>query len=339
MTDPNSLCIPRKFRPSWLPPVPALACATLLAVLAPGCGPQEASGSAPEAASAEEVSTQPLAATPLRWAPPVLTNPITLTLGTGRTSNTLDPAKDYIIKLPRSKKVGSTTFVGGRNIVIIGGHITIPVTSELGAARRALYIKDATGTVHIEGVLVDGSGGEESDALAISAPNAIVQVQNFRVSGLRGSNDGWHADIIQPWGGVKELRVDRLTGSSHYQGLQVPIDSAPIGRATLQNVNLVALEPLSSTAMGGYMLWLAHNCNDYPVSLANVYVQPRAGRTLGKSVWPDQGDPACPAVISNNEASWPGLTITGKVIGGAPAGGDFVPSGVAGVNYVSPGYQ
>jgi len=32
-------------------------------------------------------------------------------------------------------------------------------------------------------------------------------------------------------------------------------------------------------------------------------------------------------------------TVTGVVSKGIPAGGDFVPLGKAGLNYVSPGYQ
>ena len=55
--------------------------------------------------------------------------------------------------------------------------------------------------------------------LPLKAPEAIVQVQNVRIyngGGFDTANHN-HSDIIQPWGGVKELRIDYLTGSTNYQ--------------------------------------------------------------------------------------------------------------------------
>lgn len=278
----------------------------------------------------------------LAYSPPELTNPITINLGTGKTSTTLDDNKDYILKLPSSKKVGATTIIGGRNVVIIGGHITIPTGGQYDSDKRAIYVKDGPNTqvgrtVHIEGILIDGSGGGDSDGIAIAAPKTIVQIQNVRIVGLTGSQSGYHNDVVQPWGGVKELRIDRLTGSTNYQGFQIPKDLAPIEKAEISNVNLSYTN--QPPADGGYMIWLAHRCNTYPVKLTNVYVVPKSGRSLGKSVWPDEDDSSCPVNVTNNVATWPTLPhISGSVIGGSPSGGDFVPSGVAGVGYVSPGY-
>ena len=198
------------------------------------------------------------AAGKLRWAPPPLTNPETVQAGSGFTELKLNRSKDYIVVMPSSTKLGGTSIDGGRNVVIVGGHLTVPPqllpTADADRQRRALYVKDTAGTVHIEGLLIDGSGGGQSDGIAISAPDAIVQVQNTRIVGLRGGESTWHADLIQPWGGVKELRVDRLTGSSTYQGLHIAPDLKPIGGSTLSRVNLSSAEgPLDR---GGYMLWM-----------------------------------------------------------------------------------
>lgn len=43
--------------------------------------------------------------------------------------------------------------------------------------------------------------------------------------------------------------------------------------------------------------------------------------------------------VTNGDGSWPTLTrTTGGVHEGPPSSGDFVPLGVAGLDYVSPGY-
>jgi hypothetical protein len=133
----------------------------------------------------------------LRWAPPALVNPITIVLGTGETTTTMDPNQDYIIQMPSTKKVGYTYLIGGHNIVIMGGYVTIPVSGDTtnDAPSRAIYVKNATGTVHIEGLLVDASGGGMSDGIDISAPAATVQVENVRVDGIFGYANEFHADV------------------------------------------------------------------------------------------------------------------------------------------------
>jgi hypothetical protein len=285
----------------------------------------------------------------LRYAPPALVNPQTILLGTGATTTTMDPTRDYIIQLPKEKKTGYTYLIGGRNIVLIGGHITIPTTADLSnkAPSRAIYIKNSTGTVHIEGVLIDASGGAQSDAVDVSAPQAIVQVQNVRVENIYGFYDQFHADVIQTFGGVKELRVDRLTGYSGYQGLQIDVDGGPTGSAKLSNINLVSIgkQTWGPHNNGGFLMWLVKDgaCNTaYPITLENVYLMPRAERTLDSIVWPTGADKGCASTLSadGNTLSFPKLpVISGLVKKGMPPSGDFVPAGMAGVNYISPGYR
>lgn len=178
----------------------------------------------------------------LRWAPPPLSHPVTLQLRDGITYNKLDDSKDYIVKLPRNKKVGSTVLEGGRNIVIIGGWITLPVLPDKSnaAMSRGIYIKNSVGVVHIEGVLIDGSGGGMSDGIDIDAPKATVQIENVRVEGIYGYFDQFHADVVQPFGGVKDLRIDKLTGYTGYQGLTIGRDLGDMGSAEISRVNLVA---------------------------------------------------------------------------------------------------
>jgi len=283
----------------------------------------------------------------LTWSPPALVSPETIVLGTGKTSTTLDTTKDYIIKLPTSLKTGSTTIIGGRNIIMIGGHITIPPTdptADPDLDRRAVYLKNNVGVVHIEGLLIDGTGGGEMDGIAINSPLSTVQLQNLRIVGVKGTDSTMHADVVQPWGGVKELRIDKLTGESYYQGLFIPVDQNSITKTTVLNTNLRAYGQAYGGGGGGYMLTLTkYGCSTYAVKLENVYVEPRPGRQLNKSVWPDintASTQGCKVNIAGNTANWPTLTqIEGSVVGNAPPNGDFVPAVAVGLRYSSPGYK
>jgi hypothetical protein len=276
----------------------------------------------------------------LTWAPPVLENPITIYLNAVAEKPTLTEGQDYILVYPNTPKVGALDISGGRNIVIKGG------TSYLAYADHNDYAirisRTTTGTVHIEGLLcvgsryIDGVWTEkEGDFLNISAPNTIVQVENCRVENLSGGYTRPphnHADIIQPWGGVKELRVDRLTADSNYQGLQLNADYNTSGSMTFKNVNIKSDPPIENNK-GGHMIWL-DTTRKFPVSFSNVYVQPRADRTMFNSLWPQ----TVTYNSTNNLYSWPTETyILGGIYQGPPAK-DFVPSGTVGIGYVSPGY-
>lgn len=280
---------------------------------------------------------------PLHWSPPTLEKPTTITIGQGYTSKNLKPGRDYIIKLPTEKQVGGVALKGGRNVVLIGGYITVPPGAPNQAQQRAIYIKDSTGTVHIEGVKIDNSGGSEFDGIAVAAPEAIVQIQNVRINGLTGSLKTLHADILQPWGGAKEIRIDHLTGTSDYQGFQIPPDQGMIGSADFRNINLgYAASPEGRRP--GFLLWLTKgnkSCETYPMSFSEVYVEPRKEETVGYSVWPPVGKPdACGAVEKDGTVSWPNLPmIQGTVKQWSPEKGDFVPEEVVGLNYISPGYK
>lgn len=277
---------------------------------------------------------------PLHWSPPQLDNPTIINLSAGATSITLNPNKDYIIRFPNTKKIGYTWISGGRNIVILGGHLTTPFGYTQTSERRALYIKEATGTVHIEGLLIDSSGGGEHDAIAINAPDAIVQIQNVRVENLKGSYASEHSDIIQPWGGVKELRVDRLTGSTNYQGFYlVQTQSASIGHVDIRNTNLIHQE--NPTQNVPAMIYMDDNCDLHPLSVAytEVYINPHPSRPFQYTVEPATDNTNCGSILDSNMLIWPNTDwIIGRIYKGLPPDGDYVPRHLVGINYNSPGY-
>jgi hypothetical protein len=297
--------------------------------------------SSADAPSGSQLLNGKTAPGPLRWAPPKLVNPITVTLGDGFTRTSLSTTRDYIVKLPPTLKQGGTTIIGGHNVVVMGGAVTNPTGAlDDNMHRAGIYIKDATGTVHVEGVLIDDTAGEQADGITIAAPAATVQLENLRVVGLHGGFHTFHADVVQPWGGVRDLRIDHLTGVSDYQGLTLQEDLGPIGSAEISDVDLTATTPATLDG-GGHMLWLttgSTTCTAFPIAFSNVFVTPRPDRTLANSVWPQLNTPGACHEIGSTLATWPTLPYTGGAQVGAPADGSFVPAGVAGTGYASPGY-
>ena len=176
------------------------------------------SGGSPSRARAATVGTS--------FPRPPMNNPITIPLHVGSDSLHLDDSRDYILVMPSQKKTGPLYIRGGHNVEVIGGYMS---TTTKGPN---INISDDSGTqsgriVHIEGVLIDGSSGVPSDGIKIQAPNTIVQLENDRIVGLWGTLSGYHADVVQPGGGVKELRIDGLTGASHYNDLLLPPRGQP----------------------------------------------------------------------------------------------------------------
>src|SRR5829696_848900 len=300
----------------------------------------------------ETILPSPTDTSKLAWAPPVLTNPITVDVpandtryGNGVTKVVLASGQDARINLPSTTKVGGLWIEGGRNVVVMGGHIQpnpnhSKVSGDLGM--RGIYVNDNAGVVHIEGVLIDSPDDREYDAMEIDSGGTTLQLENNRWLGVAGTYSTNHGDVLQPFGtGAREVRIDRLTASSRYQGLQ--LYDQYNGPVTARRVDLTA-RPQTSGTSGGHMVWVGNDsCSQIsPYSFSEVYVTPRPDRTLGDSIWPTSGTDAstCPAQLLNGLASWPLFpAITGGVALGPPPGGEFVPVGAAGLDYVSPGYQ
>lgn len=90
------------------------------------------------------------------------------------------------------------------------------------------------------------------------------------------------------------------------------------------------------------MLWLTgtKSCTSARARLENVYINNEGGLVAtDRTVWPSSNAPLpCAGVLHGNEMSWPKLPVAGRVNFGKPPHGSFVPDGVAGNAYTSPGY-
>jgi hypothetical protein len=291
----------------------------------------------------------------LSWPPAALTTPTVVTVPSGRDPAVLrlNTSRDYIVKLPPEGIHGTVEINGGHNIVLDGGEITVPSTAnqtDNGAddTDTALYVRASTGTVHIEGVLIRGEPGVMFDGIDVNAPQATVQVENVRMEDVYGTATSEHADMIQTWGGVKELDVDGLTANGDYQGLTIAPALGAVETVHIEDMDMTAeAAPPSMAATaagGGIMLWLTRgksSCESATITLQDVYVANLTGRILSAdTAWPSPlSRLSCDSVFDGTTITWPGLPVSGGVTIGTPPHGSFVPAGVAGDDYQSPGYQ
>jgi hypothetical protein len=290
------------------------------------------------------------------FARPALTNPIKISLHVGPDRLRLRDRRDYILVLPRArKKTGVLEIRGGRNIRVIGGYLSVSRAGPNIVIADGPEARDGR-VVHLEGLLIDGSSGAQSDGIRINAPRAIVQVVNCRIVGLKGRKAGLHADVIQPFGGMKALRIDGLTASSHYNNLFLRRENDPlgprIGAVTIRNANIFGYwngrrasppETLRAISFGTQTVDPSNstsstNCRmSARLVLRDFYIRP-ARKRPGQFVYPhDRMQRAgCPARLSadGRRISWPALDrVNGVARIGRPPGGNFVPVSAVGLNY------
>jgi hypothetical protein len=283
--------------------------------------------------------------TPVRlgWAPPALSNPATIYVSNANRRLFLDDSRDY--RLVITEPLGRELWIeGGRNVVVVGGRISI---DELGADssyddNTAVKIRggDPAGTVHLEGLLIDGRF--VADGIAI-ATGRDVQIQNVRVERAHEGIKDAHADCVQVQQGVGELRIDTFTCTTERQGIFLGDHGGAIGGADLRRVNVYG-------APGKHLIW--QTTPTYPVFLSDVWlgIAPgyRAWAPFGFWVFPQRDgrtiaggtDPNRRAVVSRDgKRLWfVGSKISGTIRKAPPGRGDFVPIGRVGLAYSSPGY-
>lgn len=238
----------------------------------------------------------------------------------------LGPGEDAKISAPIGGWFGPVVVKGGRHVVIDGG----------GETSARLQFKAQTGSVTVSNlnILLDGEG----DAIAVASRNGHspnVTLNNIRVEGVRGTRDGIHSDIFQGQGDIGRLVINDLVGSSGYQGIFL---KGTRGRAVGSvHLNRVALS--YSGAASGFLLWFGDGVRKpgdvaaprFPVHLKQVYVTPRPGEDLSRTIYPNRGVRDAQgrdigAFSTDGGRTWrwpPAANIHGVVISGAPPKGMF----------------
>jgi hypothetical protein len=312
---------------------------------------------------------------PLTWQPPTCGDAthgcVDMYLSnTGSHQNpSLSAANDYRIHLPMTGPLkGGITISGGHNVQIIGGEIdmTYPCSDSSSACHGVNISRgSASGQVYIEGVYIKNPDPnyltdtyDTGDGIDVDDYPGVTDIvlQNVRIEGIKGCDPAVpsaHADVFQPYNaGGANMNIDRLTGTTDCQGMQVDPDYAYATygllpkSGTFKNVNINVFANPSSGNGNRYAAWFTYatnSCVSYPIILSNFYVQEPGGTLAYNSVWPDPANSypsACLGLYPGGYVYWPNLTsLSGSVTNGLPPGGDFVPAGTAGVGYVSPGYQ
>lgn len=163
-----------------------------------------------------------------RYAPPVLTNPVTIQIAASGGSYSAPSSTDCVFIAPQLI-TGPVTIAGCDDRVFIGGQFggrTSVPSGSYDSTHRGIRISDSgssnTGRDHFEGLWFR-SGTYLSDAIQIafrSTTGRSVTLQNIRVDATTyGSKGGVHADTLQVWGGPSLLRVWGLVAlTSSYQG-------------------------------------------------------------------------------------------------------------------------
>lgn len=290
----------------------------------------------------------------------------------------LSTSTDYLFHLDDYVYFNSIRFRGGRNVVCIGGQITLyyesdPVLNPDGKLRQGLQLWPMPGTqrMHIEGVVIRPNPADSDHSLrtgisiqgdATNKPDSscIITLENLRIgpTGIRTihTDSDYHSDTIhmaQSGVGADNydglVRIYKVTGTQEYVGLQTGANRGGRYDVSQMNERPIDIHPGYSSHFHLYQEY-----REMRVDLSEFYLD-RTGTdyTFGNSVYPQeapdgrnlQGQPEdAPSFGVDAEgrtyAEWPvSANIGGRAYDGLPARGDFVPDGAVGIGYVSPGYQ
>jgi chitodextrinase len=282
------------------------------------------------------------------WAPPALSNPVTINVTDATRYYELNPGQDYVVKMPatplgRNTRQGypALWLAGGRNVVIIGGEIKIDelATPSLGSFnQRGLVLSGQTGTVHVEGLWIHGNGMAQAVSIDNGrGPLGTVQIQNSRLETMHpvwhtanGAPVEVHTDSIQSWAGPTVLKLYQDTIISTGNVLQFQprkyISNHPLGQWDYRRVNFVNTTPASYALWKQFGPWAEYHEELWvKTDPSHPWASQQAAWANEATCWP----------CWNPGGPWP---ITGQPFNiGLRPGGDFVPSGSAGTGYVSPG--
>lgn len=271
----------------------------------------------------------------LEWATPILNTPIEFHINNANTKIKLAyPDRDY--KLIFDEKItvsGGVTIDcnGATNVTIIGGEIDIPwqgkysSATTFGQKRRALYIKNWKGVFHLEGLWIHGDDLAEGINVDSRNEGCTLQIENLRVDNMKGRPEElsdypsapWHPDIIQTWGGPTYLYIDYLSATTDYQAFMLQpnqYDNCPIESLIFKHINI------TKTSKQGYTVFESKGINSHLVN--DFYLTP-----------------------TGYPGGYPSANWNSLIQYGIPPLGDYVLGhsnggiGVAGMNYVSPGYK
>lgn len=264
---------------------------------------------------------------------------IDLNKNTTQDTWTFNPTQDVCFIGPTQTRTKAVRTVGGRKIGLYGGKFA-PAYAPSGAPIAAFSTKEqsAGGEIVVDGVTMDLKNAKFMDAIVLNQNGGTAipaRVVNSTVTNVYGTQDGKHADIIQPQGRISTLTVENLKGSTYYQGLFLSRQEGVAygGKAeniVMRNVQLNHAAPAAGYPVKPQCFYLASFGGNQTVSLTNVTVskQPYQSNCAGGSVL-NQGarvTGAATVAATNSAVTGSGAGISGSspIEGGVqqPAGQD-----------------
>jgi hypothetical protein len=200
-------------------------------------------------------------------------------------------------------------------------------------SRNGISFVQYTGTIHVEGLLITG---DVIDAIRLSTLNTgtAAQIQNVRVDrcvSFDGAHswDG-HPDVVSSAAGPTTIRYDRVTGITNGRGIMNKPDNG--NDATLIQATDCNFASHDFPVGGGRLFdnytavttWEVDNCWGLtsPGAAAALTSRPTNGGDTTSNL---------ESTVHQGRPIW----ADGTEYAGKP---DFVPEGMAGIGYVSPGY-
>lgn len=258
----------------------------------------------------------------LSWAPPTQDDPLVITTRPGdaasRSIKGLD-GRDAIVEGPRGHIDGPLSIHGGGHVRVIGQTITAD-----GSA-RPFYPQAQTKSLFVEGCHFRGVGLQEGLNFH-QAAGADVYVQNTLVDPIVGELTGQHADVLQTWAGPGRLFVDRLEGTSNYQGLFLDPFKFPEASPKV-NVLGFDLRRVLIRGVGSSGFWQS---GVFPVRTEGCVVVTISTKTRAQLLRRGTGNPVDP---------WADVVIVRPATAADVAAYPSILLGRPGAGYVSPGYN
>lgn len=189
----------------------------------------------------------------------------------GNITITVPAGDDAIIEGPTQNRVGRITVNGGRRVVLRGngGHFrmdgSLPIPTAVGVVDDNLYrqftVNGQTEYFMLDGVVCDNPNNREYD---IQVGGGVDWYRrNCLFLNQRGRQDGWHADLCQPYNGLNRLFVENETGETNYQGFTLN-GLSTINQFHIHKANYRHFEPNMSS-----IFWVDGSVS---VDAQNVYV-------------------------------------------------------------------
>jgi hypothetical protein len=244
----------------------------------------------------------------------------------------------------------------GRRVEMVGGRIDY----NPGSGSRAVQWYGLSDSGFIEGVYANIIRNP-SDAFSMGGGPDLtpdIYLQNCYATGLTGENAGIHPDILQLGQPVRNVCVDRITGSTNYQGLFFAPQAAVTGDIYVSRCNIYMVDNAAPSSGFSSAYWFSDseaqwNNTSHQIICDELYVSPGTNRNprdrvsiyspqypdgrgtlgtdaIGEYVWYPNLFPRLRTSFDEPPKfrRWP---ESGKE--------DFCPPASVGLNYSSPGYQ